>query len=94
MQHFVLYSVPDLNTLVLQWSLNSLFSVHENTAEKNVFILWPNWIGISGLLSVMSFGEFRIQTLYTVDHELPVLSLYLYSHNKVFADINQNNIAQ
>lgn len=36
----------------------------------------------------------RIQTLYTVDHELPVLSLYLYSHNKVFADINQNNIAQ
>lgn len=42
----------------------------------------------------MSFGEFRIQTLYTVDHELPVLSLYLYSHNKVFADINQNNIAQ
>lgn len=42
----------------------------------------------------MSFGEFRIQTLYTVDHELPVLLLYLYSHNKVFADINQNNIAQ
>ena len=34
-----------------------------------------------------------ITFLYIVDHECPVLSVYFYSHDKVFATVNENNLA-